>query len=131
MIYKYYDFLGSRWSRSLLLMFVLSWHWLLRKKIALRSCKVPSLIQSFLLGGDEQTKHNYPLYPQCYIAIYSRPHIQMYTCTVLLCTQYTVLGRVSSCAFLTTQCHTGVHRLDNIMTIQIYNWSKQSVSRNL
>ena len=31
------------------------------------------------------------------------------------------------CALVTTKCRTGVHRLDNIMTVQLYNWSKQSV----
>ena len=68
MIYKYYDFFGSCRSRSLLPIFVHSRHWLEREKIASRVCKVLSHIQSFVLGGDERTKHNYPLYPQCYIA---------------------------------------------------------------
>jgi hypothetical protein len=31
------------------------------------------------------------------------------------------------CALITTKWHSGVHRLDNIMTVQLYNWSKQSV----
>ena len=36
------------------------------------------------------------------------------------------------CALVTTKCRAGVHRLDNIMTVPLYNWSKQSVwSTNL
>ena len=31
------------------------------------------------------------------------------------------------CILITTKWRTGVHRLDNIMNVQLYNWSKQSV----
>ena len=36
-------------------------------------------------------------------------------------------GSSKVCALITTKCCTGVHRLDNIMTVQLYNWSEQSV----
>ena len=35
-------------------------------------------------------------------------------------------GPSKVCALVTTKCGTGVHRLANIMTVQLFNWSKQS-----